>query len=300
MNKNHGMAKFFVNFFVTSFCRFHFQMASKQETVFDDDDDSIYENVADVTTRHKNVAEKTNRRGSDTDETERRGSSSADESSGAGSFNWADERRPPVPPLKLRIPSSESRVKYSYDEVSVNFGKPVILRQPDKIKLDNEEDIFGSVTFQSPIQDLSVEEKEILFKASRPVPAPRPSKTQRPKEKIEKEDEVEIDDKIYEDPDDLKSEISTLDRISKHPPQVPMRNVLIPENRPKSLTSKTNSYENVYCEIRPFPTSDKSQSSVENIMDRKEGQVADEDDDIPNRLGARPRNKRLLVLSVFN
>jgi hypothetical protein len=271
-------------------------MASKhQETAFEDD---IYENVGDVTTRHKNVTDMTTRRGSDTDETEHRGSSSAEESSGASSFNWADERRPPAPPLKLRISSSESRpfAKYSYDEVSVNFGKPVILGVADKNKEDNEEDIFGSVTFQSPIQDLSVEEKEILFKVARPVPAPRPSKTHKQSEKEEighqHKDDIEIDDKIYEDPDELKTAMSSLEQFSKYPPQVPPRNNAAPENTPKSLNSKNNSYENVYCEIRP-QISDKSKTSkVENIMDRTEGQAADEEDDIPARLGARPRTKR--------
>ena len=50
--------------------------------------------------------------------------------------------------------------KNSYDEVTLNFGRPVI--QP------NKDDIFSSITFSSPIQDLKPK--------TPPIPAPRLSK----------------------------------------------------------------------------------------------------------------------------
>ena len=201
-----------------------------------DDLDSIYENIVepssvtkkcDVITGDSDVDDSDARRRRNS-----RGSSSTEESSGASSFtpSWVEEKPPPKTPSKLRISNPESRasggsVKYSYDEVSINFGKPVI----SQVSTGNDDDdIFGSVTFQSPIEDLSVAEKEMLFSVavashSRPVPAPRPSKSQ-PKESVSVlapphlKDSSDIDDKIYEDPDDLKSDLR--DVFFKSPPQV--------------------------------------------------------------------------------
>ena len=55
--------------------------------------------------------------------------------------------------------------KNSYDEVTLNFGRPVI-QLPDA--KEDEIDIFASISFSSPIEDL----KPMIP----PVPAPRLSK----------------------------------------------------------------------------------------------------------------------------
>lgn len=196
-----------------------------------DDLDSIYENIveapsvpkkSDVIVGDSDVDDSDARRRRNS-----RGSSSTEESSGASSFtpSWVEEKLPPKKHSKLWISNPESRtsggsVKYSYDEVSINFGKPVISQ------VSTDDDIFGSVTFQSPIEDLSVAEKEMLFSVAvashaRPVPAPRPSKSQ-PKDTIvakpPQRESSEIDNQIYEDPDDLKSDLQ--DVFLKSPPQV--------------------------------------------------------------------------------
>ena len=271
-----------------------------------DDADTIYENVDEVRSTLK--------RNDESSEVQRRcrqnsrGSSSTEDSQ-SGSFNNVSEtEKPPKTPSKLRISNPESNrvsagsVKYSYDEVSVNFGKPVIVGAKQTLhvarSVSADDDIFGSVTFQSPLQELSYEEKEILFSISQPpVPAPRPSKNP-PKTTEEKDvchihglNDLEDDYAIYENPDDVKREISTKN-VSV--PPVPARNNFVTgEASSKDSTLKSNhSYENVYCEIQPHS------KPIVNIMDRQEQRdepvivhVQDEED-FPARFGARPRSKR--------
>lgn len=300
-------------------------MASKQRFYFDEavDADSIYENVDDLKTTIKPSDDADNdfrrRRRQNS-----RGSSSAEESS--GSFSVADAERPPKTPAKLRISKPESNrestgsVKNSYDDVTINFGKPVIavanLPTQKSVNVENnDDDIFGSVSFQSPIQELTTEEKEILFSLAiqrPPIPAPRPSKmSPKPGETSERvapkpptgtDERTDLADaEIYEDPEDLKSftrgSLTTTTAANFPAPDVPPRNSSGSEPSLKSSTLKTiHSYENVYCELQPQP------KSVENIIDRRlepadddvfdDKHDVDDEDDFPAKFGARPRSKR--------
>ena len=69
--------------------------------------------------------------------------------------------------------------KNSYDEVTLNFGRPVI--QP------NEDDIFSSISFSSPIEDLKPK--------TPPIPAPRLSKQKSIIRQILQEDAENIENK---------------------------------------------------------------------------------------------------------
>ena len=72
--------------------------------------------------------------------------------------NDAVDRRPDILPAKQRrsIPSVTS---HPYDEVTLNFGKPVLFTPRNPIPRENNrngrEDIFDSVCFSSPIEDLN-------------------------------------------------------------------------------------------------------------------------------------------------
>ena len=297
-------------------------MASKQRFYFDEtvdtDTDTIYENVDDLKTTTKPSDDV----GSDFRHRRRqnsRGSSSAEDSS--GSFSVTDAVKPPKTPAKLRIPKPESNrdsagsVKNSYDDVTINFGKPVIGQQAvtkSGAVGNDDDDIFGSVSFQSPIQELTTEEKEILFSLALqrpPIPAPRPSKlspklgdasdrvTPRPHDETEIPPEL-ADSEIYEDPEDLKSSsVGPTPSTNRPAPQVPPRNSSVEETSLKSSTLKTiHSYENVYCELQPQPP-----KSVENIIDRRldppsdavnDRHDGDDEDDFPAKFGARPRSKK--------
>ena len=54
----------------------------------------------------------------------------------------------------------QDKNRHRYDEITINFGKPVIVDQ-------SETDIFNSISFSSPIEDLI---------KTPPIPAPRLSK----------------------------------------------------------------------------------------------------------------------------
>ena len=293
------------------------RMASKHKFHFgetvdaDNDADAIYENVDELKTAIKpsdDVESDFRRRRRRRQNS--RGSSSAEDSS--GSFSVNDAEKPPKTPAKLRISKPESNrdssgsAKNSYDDVTINFGKPVIVRanpltQKSVAAEDDGDDIFGSVSFQSPIQDLTSEEKEILFSLALqrpPIPAPRPSKMSpklghvservSPQPQPAAEPDHEAESQIYEDPEDLKSSVGSTAPTSFPAPQVPPRNTSALENSMKSSTLKTiHSYENVYCELQPQP------KSVENIIDRRLDPNDDvDDDDFPAKFGARPRSKR--------
>ncbi len=65
--------------------------------------------------------------------------------------------------------------KHRYDEITINFGRPVILDNAGRVpqsSFGGEGDIFNSVSFTSPIQDLQHEESS----RTPPIPAPRLSK----------------------------------------------------------------------------------------------------------------------------
>ena len=183
----------------------------------------------------------------------------------------------------------------------MNFGKPVLLGGDKfKVNCDDSDDIFGSVTFQSPIQDLSVQEKEMLFSAAiatraTPVPAPRLSKTKQEEEKTSLHEENESDSEdIYEDLNELKfsgsklygskyatsSKLSSNDSAKFSAPQVPPRNNFVIENPAKSSSStKNNSYENVYCEIPPHQLNVDKSRLVENLMDKNDnGNLTDKNE----------------------
>jgi hypothetical protein len=128
--------------------------AAEQKFIFDetDDTDSIYENVDDVRKSLKHPDDDCDNDPRDVQRRFRqnsRGSSSAEDSS--GSFN---AERPPKTPSKLRISkpevcrSSSGSVKYSYDEVTVNFGKPVIAspKRPT-LQVSILQNVFLSPTF---------------------------------------------------------------------------------------------------------------------------------------------------------
>ncbi|XP_040570761.1 arf-GAP with Rho-GAP domain, ANK repeat and PH domain-containing protein 2 isoform X2 [Lepeophtheirus salmonis] len=121
-------------------------------------------------------------------------------------------------------------LKSSYDEVSVNFGKPVIHGSKSESTSDC---IFDSVTFQSPIEDLSPASREAVRQGIMPpVPAPRPSKLTQQSNEIYENVEILLQnqellskriprrEEIYED----------IDFPHRSPPSPPPRNtILIPE-----------------------------------------------------------------------
>ena len=72
--------------------------------------------------------------------------------------NDAVNRRPDILPAKQRR-SISSVTSHPYDEVTLNFGKPVLVTPRNPIPRENNrngrEDIFDSVCFSSPIEDWS-------------------------------------------------------------------------------------------------------------------------------------------------
>ena len=72
--------------------------------------------------------------------------------------NDAVNRRPDILPAKQRR-SISSVTSHPYDEVTLNFGKPVLFTPRNPIQRENNrngrEDIFDSVCFSSPIEDLN-------------------------------------------------------------------------------------------------------------------------------------------------
>ena len=69
--------------------------------------------------------------------------------------------------------------KNSYDEITMNFGRPVI-QIPDP----KEEDIFASISFSSPIEDLKP--------MTPPIPAPRLSKQKSSKQILSESENQEV------------------------------------------------------------------------------------------------------------
>ena len=69
--------------------------------------------------------------------------------------------------------------KNSYDEITMNFGRPVI-QIPDP----KEDDIFASISFSSPIEDLKP--------MTPPIPAPRLSKQKSSKQILPENEDQEV------------------------------------------------------------------------------------------------------------
>ena len=69
--------------------------------------------------------------------------------------------------------------KNSYDEITMNFGRPVI-QIPDP----KEDDIFASISFSSPIEDLKP--------LTPPIPAPRLSKQKSSKQILPENEGQEV------------------------------------------------------------------------------------------------------------
>jgi hypothetical protein len=156
---------------------------------------------------------------------------------------------------------TSTRTVDSYDKVTINFGKPVINKVADQIT----DDLFGNVSFTSPIQDLELRLP--------PIPAPRPSKLN--KSVIQTCDISEDDDVKSDSNSDNSLEQQQSQRVVQ-PPKVPPRNViLVPD-----ISSLNHSYENVYTDILTNDNDDD-----EGLMDKLE--------DVPEAfLGARPRRKQ--------
>ena len=70
-------------------------------------------------------------------------------------------------PIKQRKSTTGSSKAHSYDEITINFGKPVIHKTPQTSMLtksgnNNNQDIFDSVCFTSPIEDID----KVIFRES--------------------------------------------------------------------------------------------------------------------------------------
>ena len=131
-------------------------------------------------------------------------------------------------PIKKRRSTASSSKTHSYDEVTINFGKPVIPKQSQSLMLTqtssgNNQDIFDSVSFTSPIEDTD----KVIF---------RHSSIDRGSPPLSDGNETSTSF-YYEQPNPIESK-NTEEGNSNRPPPIPTPRTSLPKLR--SLTEYNN------------------------------------------------------------
>eukprot|EP00092_Neocalanus_flemingeri_P004733 GFUD01005098.1.p1 GENE.GFUD01005098.1~~GFUD01005098.1.p1 ORF type:complete len:1563 (+),score=315.45 GFUD01005098.1:146-4834(+) len=240
---------------------------------------------------------------------------------------------PPVPGKKcsrsisqisrLSVQSSSSSkshnsARYSYDEVSLcsNFGKPVIVKEPDSPKVD---DIFSSVSFISPLTDVSPSRRGLFqsrvnednMNSIDSITSSLPSKT---KEYLHFQNSDIDEDDPYEDIEEIRKSIAkkipkSSHELAKFAPEPPPRNSIL---KPESIYENHErlARENIYSECDTSGDSikvdvEKNKNLMDDIMiseddvlsyDESENEYEDTDD-VVQKLGAIPKtsNSRMTI-----
>ena len=187
---------------------------------------------------------------------------------------------------EVSLTSMSSVKSSSYDPVSINFGKPVL----NVIPKSHEDDIFNSISFESPIpRDLSVnEDAPVPPPSSLPIPAPRHSlKKNSNYENLElKTTTTSTSNSSMNSSPALSRSNSADDDV---PPSVPPRNSILEPAKSSinQTTATTTTQENLYSEIEPVNNrSSSNRKNYENIMDS---------DILYNGGGARPKDKSMTM-----
>jgi len=203
--------------------------------------------------------------------------------------------------------SSKSRnsARYSYDEVSLcsNFGKPVIVKEPDSPKVD---DIFSSVSFISPLTDVSPGRRNLFQSRTNEdtmnsidsITNSLPSKS---KEYLHFQNSDEDDDP-YEDIEEIRRNINKkVSQSSKSAPEPPPRNSIL---KPESIYENHEKLakDNIYSDCDTSGDSakldvDKNKNLMDAIMTNEEDILSDDEseneyevaDEVLRELGARPK-----------
>jgi len=211
--------------------------------------------------------------------------------------------------------SSKSRnsARYSYDEVSLcsNFGKPVIVKEPDSPKVD---DIFSSVSFISPLTDVSPGRRNLFQSRTNEdnmnsidsITNSLPSKS---KEYLHFQNSDEDDDP-YEDIEEIRRNINKkVSQSSKSAPEPPPRNSIL---KPESIYENHEKLakDNIYSDCDTSGDSakldvDKNKNLMDAIMTNEEDILSDDEseneyevaDEVLRELGARPKtnNARMTI-----
>ena len=131
-------------------------------------------------------------------------------------------------PIKKRRSTASSSKTHSYDEVTINFGKPVIPKHSQSLMLtqtskENNQDIFDSVCFTSPIEDTD----KVIF---------RHSSIERGSPPLSDGNETSTSF-YYEQPNLVESK-NTEEDNSNRPPPIPTPRTSLPKLR--SLTEYHN------------------------------------------------------------
>ena len=132
-----------------------------------------------------------------------------------------DKTAPEKLPIKKRRSTASSSKTHSYHEVTINFGKPVIQKTVETSMLtqkskNNNQDIFDSVCFTSPIQDI---EKVIV----------RHSSTDRGSPSLS--DSNETSNSFYYEKPNLDVSEKSGEPNSNRPPPVPTPRTSLPKLR---------------------------------------------------------------------
>jgi len=215
--------------------------------------------------------------------------------------------------------SSKSRnsAKYSYDEVSLcsNFGKPVIVKEPNSPKVD---DIFSSVSFISPLTDVSPGRRDLFqSKISEDTmnsvdshTSSLPSKTKGYLHFQNSDD----DDDPYEDIEEIRRNMvnqipKSSPKLTKGAPEPPPRNSIL---KPESIYENHEKLatENIYSDCDTSGDSvkidaEKNKNLMDEIMISEDDVLSDDEseneyevaEEVLKELGARPKtnNSRMTI-----
>jgi len=215
--------------------------------------------------------------------------------------------------------SSKSRnsAKYSYDEVSLcsNFGKPVIVKEPDSPRVD---DIFSSVSFISPLTDVSPGRRN-LFQSKvnedtmNSIDSHTSSLPSKTKEYLHFQNSDDDDDP-YEDIDEIRRNIvkqipKSSPKLTKVAPEPPPRNSIL---KPDSIYENHEKLakENIYSDCDTSGDSikvdvEKNKNLMDEIMINEDDVLSDDEseneyevaEEVLRELGARPKtnNSRMTI-----